>query len=113
MKITKGPQPSPQRCLITGVPGVGKSTFAAGAPDALFLQLERGVDHLDVAKTELMKEWSDVEAGLTYLIQEQVPYKWLVIDTATKLQDLIDKQTASENGVDNIEKIPYGKGRVK
>ena len=66
MKITTGPQPGPQRCLITGVPGVGKSTFAAGAPDALFLQLERGVDHLDVAKTELMKEWSDVEAGLTY-----------------------------------------------
>ena len=73
MKITKGPQPGPQRCLITGVPGVGKSTFAAGAPDALFLQLERGVDHLDVHKTELLKEWSDVEAALTYLIQEQVP----------------------------------------
>jgi len=112
MKITTGPQPSPQRCLITGMPGVGKSTFAAAAPDALFLQLERGVDHLDVAKSELMVDWANVESALTYLIKEQVPYKWLVIDTATKLQDLIDKQTAAENGVDNIEKIGWGKGRL-
>ena len=112
MKITTGPQVGPQRCLITGMPGVGKSTFAASAPDALFLQLERGVDHLDVAKSELMHEWSDVEAALSYLIKEQVPYKWLVIDTATKLQELIDKQTGKDNAVDDIEKIPYGKGRL-
>ena len=112
MKITTGPQAGPQRCLITGMPGVGKSTFAAAAPDALFLQLERGVDHLDVAKSELLQEWSDVEAALSYLIKEQVPYKWLVIDTATKLQELIDKQTGKDNAVDDIEKIPYGKGRL-
>ena len=112
MKITTGPQPGPQRCLITGVPGVGKSTFAAGAPDALFLQLERGVDHLDVAKTELLNDWEAVVEALTFICNENLPYKWLVIDTVTKLQEFIDRQTAKDNGVDNIEKIPYAKGKL-
>ncbi len=110
MEIVKGKEVKPQIIMLSGVPGVGKSTFAANAPEALFLQLEEGVSHLDVHKTKLLGSWNEVKDALRFLGTQQHSYKWLIVDTVTRLQDLIDAQVCSENGVDSIAKIPYGKG---
>ncbi len=39
----------PQRTLCYGEPGIGKSTFAADAPDVVFICTEAGADNLSVA----------------------------------------------------------------
>ena len=57
----------PPRLLIYGEAGVGKSSFAAAAPKPLFLDLEGGIDGLDVprigisAYDELMEYYSNIE----------------------------------------------------
>ena len=110
MEIVKGIEVKPQIIMLSGVPGVGKSTFAANAPDAIFIQLEEGVSHLDVHKTKLLSSWTEFKDALRWLSVSEHSYRWIVIDTATRLQDLIDAHVCAENGVDTLSKIPYGKG---
>ena len=42
LNIKKGRQKTPRRTLVYGTPGVGKSTFAAGAVNPLFIPVEDG-----------------------------------------------------------------------
>lgn len=46
---------SPPRLLVYGLDGSGKSTFAAGAPNAIFIQTEKGLDQLGPARFPLAK----------------------------------------------------------
>ena len=41
--VISGPNLEPPRITIYGGAGVGKSTFAAGAPNAIFLPTEDGI----------------------------------------------------------------------
>ena len=54
---TKGKQSRPERILLYGVEGVGKSTFASNAPRAIFLDIEEGTKHLDVERTPHPQTW--------------------------------------------------------
>src|SRR5258708_24170469 len=40
----------PVMALLYGQPGIGKSTWAAGAPKPIFISTQRGLDQLHVAK---------------------------------------------------------------
>ena len=51
--VIKGRQPVPPRLMIYGSEGVGKSTFAANAPKAVFVQTEDGLSEIDTAKFPL------------------------------------------------------------
>jgi hypothetical protein len=64
MNITKGKQKTAVRAVIYGVEGIGKSTFAAGLPSPLFLDLEKGTGHLDVARADV-ETWQELETALT------------------------------------------------
>lgn len=46
--IKRGVQQRPQRVIIYGPEGVGKSTLAAGLPAPLFLDTEEGTQHMNV-----------------------------------------------------------------
>ena len=45
--ITKGREAQPPRIMIYGSEGVGKSTFAALAPNPVFVQTEDGLSEID------------------------------------------------------------------
>ena len=48
--IKRGVQQRPQRVIIYGPEGVGKSTLAAGLPAPVLLDTEQGSSHIDVAR---------------------------------------------------------------
>ena len=55
MKIARGVQIGPQKVVLYGPEGIGKSTFGAQFPAPLFLDVEQGTRHIDVARSQWTK----------------------------------------------------------
>jgi len=82
-------EPQAPRITLYGVPGVGKSTLANEFPDALFILTEEnnvvGCEAFPVCKTldqlrEIIKQLRELDV---------IPYKTIVIDSISKLDQLI------------------------
>ena len=110
MKIVKGKRPSPRRCLLYGPHGVGKSTWAAAAPSAVFINLEDGLNDLDVQATEHLVSVQAVMDALQWLTIAEHQYRTVIIDTVDWLEHLINKEVAQHFGVKNIGEVDWGKG---
>ena len=52
MNITTGKISRAQKIVLYGPEGIGKTTFAANAPDPLFIDTEKGTAHLDVKRID-------------------------------------------------------------
>jgi len=88
--VSKAGTGLPNRCIMHGVEGVGKSSFAACAPRPLFLMTkgETGlltlIDGGQVAETAHFPElatWTDFLAAIDVLTTEAHDFRTLVIDT--------------------------------
>ena len=110
--IQTGRENKPPRLMIYGSEGVGKSTFAASAPNAVFIQTEDGLGEINCRKFPLAHSLSEVLAQLTALRDEQHDFQTVVVDSADWLERLIFDEVCREFGVRNIEKADggYGKG---
>ena len=110
--IQSGRENKPPRLMIYGSEGVGKSTFAASAPNPIFIQTEDGLGELNCRKFPLTRSLSEALSQLTALRDEQHDFQTVVIDSADWLERLIFDEVCREFGVRNIEKADggYGKG---
>lgn len=108
--ITKGIVEKPYRICLYGQPGVGKSTFAAGAPNPVFLCGEDGTANLDIARFPKPESWQDVIDSVRSLIEEAHEYKTLVIDTLDAIEPLCWALVAGKAKKVSIDEIGYGKG---
>ena len=109
--IQSGRENKPPRIMIYGSEGVGKSTFGASAPNAIFVQTEDGLGEINCKKFPLARCLSEVLAELTALRDEQHDFQTVVIDSADWLERLIFDEVCREFGVRNIEKADGGYGR--
>jgi hypothetical protein len=101
----------PDRILLYGTEGIGKSTFGASAPDPIFIASEDGIKHLDVSSFPEPGSLDDVLAAIRELRQSDHDRKTLVIDTVDWVEPLVFAEVISR-GRDwkNIEDVGYGKG---
>jgi hypothetical protein len=104
----------PPRIILLGTPKVGKTTFAANAPDAIMLPItgEEGADDMTCAKFPTAASYDEVMEAIGTLATEEHEYKFLVIDSATALERLVWEKACAVEGWPNIEKPGYGKGYV-
>lgn len=79
---------SPRKMLIYSAPKVGKTTAGALLEDALILDLEEGSDFIDALKVTI-KSVADIRAYGEEIIKQGKPYKYGIIDTTTKLEDMV------------------------
>ena len=100
--VRKGVLSSPIRALIYGVEGVGKSSFAACAPNPIFLCSEAGTNYLDVSRFATADSFNDVQDALQVLIDEEHPYESTVIDTLDWLEPFVWR-TVVKNASPNKE----------
>ena len=109
--IQTGKENKPPRIMIYGSEGVGKSTFGASAPDAVFIQTEDGLSEIDCKKFPLAHTLAEVVSELTALRDEQHSFRTVVIDSADWLERIIFDEVCREFGVRSIEKADGGYGR--
>lgn len=82
MEIIKKKTITAPKLLVYGGPGVGKSTLASQLPSPLFVDVEGGLNYLDVARTPLIKDPDDFYRVLIEMSKTPVgEYKTIVIDS--------------------------------
>lgn len=113
-RIIKGTRGEAMRILLYGTEGIGKSTWAAGSPTPLIVQIrgERlpvSVAHKPRVAIETLE---DLFALITEFRRETHEYQTLVIDSASGLEQIIYDAVKIEGKVDAIEEYGggYGKG---
>ncbi|ANS02935.1 hypothetical protein [uncultured Mediterranean phage uvDeep-CGR0-AD1-C123] len=115
LKIVTGQVMLPPRIGIYGPPGVGKTTFAAGAGDkCIFIPTEEGADVVGVDRFPLCQSVGDVMSALDQLAKEKHDYSVVVIDSLDWFETLAWDQACQDAGVKSIEEIGggYGKGYI-
>lgn len=108
--VTTGDVIRPPRIVVYGGDGVGKTTFAAGAPGPIFIRSENGLGILQVPAFPPTEHFTEVLEAIAALIREEHSYRTLVIDSLDWLEGLVWAYTAREKGVEHLEDIGYGKG---
>lgn len=107
---------APIRAVIFGKDGVGKSTFCAGAPGAVFIAVESGLDNIDARSVPEPEEWPDLIEYVQALADDE-RCGTIVIDSLDWAEALCWRHVC-EQGDDkgrkqkNIEAFGYGKGYV-
>ena len=99
------------RILVYGTAGVGKTTFAAQAPNPVFIQTEDGAGTLEINSFPLVSTFEEFMQCLAALYNEH-NYDSVVVDSLDHLEPLIWKRVCEDNSCENIEKLGYGKGYV-
>lgn len=103
----------PPRFLAYGVPGIGKTSFAAEWPDPVFIQTERGTPGgAELISFGDIETFGDVLDSIGALLTEEHDRKTVVIDSVDALEPLIWRHVCDmpENRWANIETPGYGKG---
>ena len=111
--VTTGRIIRPHKLVIYGPDGVGKTTFAAGAPAPLFLGAEDGTNNMDVSRLPGLKTFQDFKNAFTALANEKHKYQTVVVDSLDWLETIVwDHVVKSENkpNITNIDDFGYGKG---
>lgn len=93
--VRRGKVETPWWILLYAEPKVGKTTFAAGAPDPVFIELDNGTKELDVARYPKVTSFADVlealeDAAVTAETSKRegrpLTFKTLVIDPLSQLE---------------------------
>lgn len=78
--------------MLYGDSGVGKTVFAGSGDDVLFLATEKGTISAkrqgSRAKVWPIEKWEDLQDAFLYLRDEEHGYKWVALDSATKMQHM-------------------------
>lgn len=111
MKISTGTISRPQKVVLYGPEGIGKTTLASKFPDPLFIDTEGSTAHIDVKRADpAPSSWSMLMAYVGEVIANPSLCKTLVIDTADWAERLCVEHVLVKNGWATIEAPGYGKG---
>ena len=112
LAISRGRITRPQKAVIYGPEGVGKTTFASQTPSPVFLDTEGGTHHLDVARFDSATTWEEITASIGQLGKSEHPFHTLVVDTVDWLEKRLAEHLCRKSNKESIEDFGYGKGWV-
>jgi len=101
--IIKASRKSPKNMVIYGPPKIGKTTMLSKLDNCLIIDLEDGSDMVDALKVKVNN--LDMLATIgKEIIKEKKPYKYVAIDTISKLEEWCEAE-----GKRIYMKTPMGK----
>lgn len=95
--------------LIYGQPKIGKSTFCAGAPAALFLATEPGQSHLKLRRIAITS-WGEFLEACTVIAQGKHDRQTIVIDTIDNLYKFCRDHILKKFGIQHEQDKGFGAG---
>lgn len=107
--IRKNEAVAAPRVMVYGVEGIGKSTFAAGAPSPIFILTEDGLGSLQVEHFPLATKYEDVLTAIDTLYNEKHQFKTVALDSLDWLENMIWRDVESKH---DAKELAYGKGAV-
>lgn len=107
--IKKNTALSAPRIMLYGVEGIGKTTFAANAPNPIFICTEDGLGSLQVDHFPLATKASDVLDAITSLVTDEHDFGTVVLDSVDWLDNLIWSDVESTH---DAKDLAYGKGAM-
>lgn len=96
-QIVRGKISRPLRGELYGPGGVGKSTFAAGAPKPIFISGDGGTNRLDVARIS-PQSWKEVVESTQMLAEEKHDFETVVFDPMNWFESLLIDEILSGTG---------------
>lgn len=116
LAFSSGPTNAPDRILIYGTGGIGKSTLAAYLPAPVFFDLDGETRKLNVTR-DSARTWQELRGKLA-AIEQSIPkgMRSLVIDNLSKAEDMAKeyvietRRTETGKAVDSVEGFGWGKG---
>lgn len=121
--VTSGRIDRPLKVSLYGVDGVGKTKFAASAPNPIFIATEDGTHHVDVARFPVPNTWQDIvgpQGALAELATQPHDFKTLVIDSMDWAEALCDRFLVEQHNatypakpIQAVSDIPYGQWKQK
>lgn len=112
LNITRGMVFKPQKVIVYGPEGIGKSTFAAKFPDPLFIDTEGSTNLLDVARLPKPSSWTMMIQMISEVKNTPGCCKTLIIDTIDWAEQLCVKHVCATYDKKGIEDFGYGKGYI-
>ena len=110
LNIKSGKVPRPQKIIVYGPEGIGKTTFAASFPDPVFIDTEGSTYHMDVRRVDKPSSWTELLTTVKQFAASPDICKTVVIDTADWAEQLCVAEVCAKSQKQSIEDFGYGKG---
>lgn len=110
MQIITGVMPKATKVVLYGPEGIGKTSFAAKAPNPLFIDTEGSTTRLNVRRLPAPQSWAMVLEQVQWVLYNPAVCKTLVVDTADWAQRLCTDAVCARLKISGIEDLGYGKG---
>lgn len=100
---------------IYGAPKTGKTTLASQMDGALLLAFEPGYHALPGVFAQDVTSWNEMKQVFRELKKDEVRahYKAVIVDTIDIASDRCKKYICSQNGIEDLGDLGYGKGWTK
>lgn len=108
--VTTGAERPPERLLIYGSGGIGKTTMLAELGGTIFIDTQDGSKRLNTARFPTVLTWQDVLDALDVLAVEQHSHRRVAIDLLDDVEQLIWADICRKDDKPNIEAYGYGGG---
>ncbi|NBW51495.1 MAG: ATP-binding protein [Betaproteobacteria bacterium] len=100
------------KIVIAGPGKIGKTTFAAQAPNAVGILTEDGADAVDASAFPLCGSLGDVYQAISTLLNEDHQFQSVFLDSLDWLEPLLHAHVCQQNNWKSIEAPGYGKGYI-
>ena len=107
LKVSCGLINRPQKVMIYGPEGIGKTTLASDFPSPLFFDTEGGTAHMKVCRAEWGDTWNDLIRSVKEVSRSQDLCETLIIDTADWAEQLCIQKVCDDKKIEGIEDIGY------
>lgn len=107
--LKRGKSNEPPRIVIYGEHGIGKSSFAAGAPNPVFICTEDGLGNIDTTSFPLAQSCAEVRAAIGTLYSDEHEFQTVCLDSLDWLEKLIVKEVCEKY---SEKERAYGKEAV-